>query len=163
MRTINVCIAHNHNAPISELYHHKGVAHTYPYSGDEFLHLFIGKHLRRHHLHDRTNLGVVQLGFCLSLELWIGDLHADHSRQSLPHVVTGEVAVLLLEQVHLTSIVVERAGECAAETCDMHAAINGVDAVGKRELRSIPAIVVLHRQFDLYTFQLADRTHWTSL
>src|SRR2546421_12056566 len=94
-------------------------------------------------LKDGAHFWVVELGFCLSLKLWVSNLDADNCCQPLAHMVTGQVAVFVFEQARFTSIVVERAGESAAKTCDMHTAINGVDAVGKRTLGGIPAVVIL--------------------
>ena len=123
----------------------------------------LGEHLSRDHLDDGAHLGIVQLGFGLGLELRIGYLDADHRGQALAHIVAGQVAVLLFEQVGLTGIVVEGAGEGTAEAGDVHTAIDGVDAVGERELGGGPAIVVLYRQFDLHIVDLANGADRTRL
>src|SRR5262249_29620599 len=69
---------------------------------------------------------------------------------------SAEVGVLFFEQVDFAGIVVERAREGAAETGDVHASVDGVDAVGKGVFGRGPAIVVLDRQFDLHTVHFAD-------
>ena len=116
----------------------------------------LGEHIRRHHLNDRPDLRVVQLGLCLRLKLWIGQFNAKHSRQTLAHIVTRQVAILLLEEIHLARVVVKRTRERAAEAGNMHTAINGVNAVGEGKFCSGPAIVVLYRQLDLHIIDLAS-------
>src|SRR5437763_17211014 len=78
------------------------------------------------------------------------------SRQHQPYINSGEVAILLLEKIHLARVVVERARQGAAETGDVHAAVSRVNAVGKGKFGSGPAIVVLYRQLDLYIIDLAN-------
>src|SRR5207248_10666213 len=99
----------------------------------------LGEHLRRDRLNDGAYIGVVQLGLCLRLELRIGQLDTDHSRQALPHIISGEVAILLLEKIHLARVVVERARQGAAETGDVHAAVSRVNAVGKGKFGVVQA------------------------
>src|SRR5579883_422830 len=106
-------------------------------------------------LDDGAHLGVVQLGLRLRLKLRVGNLDADDGGQALAHIIAAEVAVLLFEQAHLARIVIERAREGAAEAGDVHAAIDGVDAVGEGKFGGVPAIVVLHSQFDFDAVHLA--------
>src|SRR5579885_1200643 len=106
-------------------------------------------------LDDGAHFGVVQFGLRLRLKLRVGNLDANDGCQALAHIVAAEVAVLLFEQAHLARVVVERAREGAAEAGDMHAAVDGVDAVGEGKFGGVPAIVVLHGQFDFDAIHLA--------
>ncbi len=110
----------------------------------------LGQHVCRDHLDDGPHFGIIQLGFCLRLELRVGHLDADHRCQALPHIITRQVAVLFLEQICFAGVVIQRAGERTAEAGDVHTAIGGVDAVGKGKLGGGPAIIVLYCQFDLH-------------
>src|SRR5579884_162728 len=113
------------------------------------------EHVGGNGLDDGAHLGVVQFGLCLRLKLRVGNLDANDSGQALTHVIAAEVAVLLFEQAHLARVVIERAREGAAEAGDMHAAVDGVDAVGEGKFGGVPAIVILHGQFDFDAVHLA--------
>ena len=52
-----------------------------------------------HLLDQALDRRVAELALRLTLELRVGELHRDHRRQPLAHVLAGEVLVLLLEQV----------------------------------------------------------------
>ena len=88
----------------------------------------IGHDLER----ERAHVGAAKLGLGLTLKLRIGQLDRDDGRKALAHVVTAQVGVLLLEQVLLAGVIVNHAGEGGAEALEMHAALGGVDVVGKR-------------------------------
>ena len=88
----------------------------------------VGHNLKRKCAH----VGAAELCLGLTLKLRVGQLDRDNGRKTLAHVVAAQVGVLLLEQVLLTGVIVDHAGECGAETLEMHAALGGVDVVGKR-------------------------------
>ena len=88
----------------------------------------IGHDLER----ERAHVGAAELGLGLALKLRIGQLNRNDGRKALAHVVTAQVGVLLLEQVLLAGVIVNHAGEGGAEALEMHAALGGVDVVGKR-------------------------------
>ena len=94
------------------------------------------------------HLGVAKLGLRLTLELRIGQLHADDRRQALPDVVAGEVAVGLLQDAGLAGPVVERARQRRTKTGDVRPTIDGIDVV--REGKDVLGVrvVVLERRLD---------------
>ena len=89
--------------------------------------------LRHGTLHQTANLGVAELGFCLTLELWIVQLHAHDSRQTLTGVVAGKVAVLFLQDGMGAGVFVDCTREGILETIEMRAALVRVDVVRKRK------------------------------
>ena len=89
--------------------------------------------LRHGTLHQTANLGVAELGFRLTLELWIMQLHTHDSRQTLTGVVAGKVAVLFLQDGMGASVFVDRTREGILKTIEMRAALVRVDVVCKRE------------------------------
>ena len=111
-------------------------------------------------LDDVLDLGVVQLAFGLALELRVGEAHRDDGGQALAHVVAGEVGVTLFEDVGLAGVVVEGAGEGAAEAGEVRAAVNGVDVVGEGEDRLGEAVVVLQGDLGDRGARLCARCRW---
>ena len=97
----------------------------------------------------RTHVGASELGLGLALKLRIGQLDRDDGRKALAHVVTGQVGVLLLEQILLTGVIVDHAGEGGTETLEVHAALGGVDVVGKRHDVLAVAAIPLQGYLDL--------------
>ncbi len=99
-------------------------------------------------LDEALDLGVAELRLRLALELWFGKLDADDGRQPLADVVTGEVVVLLLEQLLAAREVVDELRHRRAETLFVRAALVRVDRVGVRvdglAVRRRP----LHRDLD---------------
>ena len=73
----------------------------------------------------------------------------DERRETLAHVLAGEVLLLLLEEVLLARVVVDRAREGGAEARQMSAALRRVDVVGEREDGLVVGRVPLHRDLDL--------------
>src|SRR5262249_29866280 len=57
---------------------------------------------------DPFHLAIAQLGFSLSFELWIPDLHADNGCKPFTDVVTGERFGVLLEQIVGVRVTVDR-------------------------------------------------------
>ena len=98
---------------------------------------------------ERTHVGAAELGLGLTLELRIGQLDRDNGRKTLAHVVAGQIGVLLLEQVLLAGVIVNHAGERDAETLEVHAALGGVDIVGKRHDVLAVAAIPLQGYLDL--------------
>lgn len=89
-------------------------------------------------------IGVAELALGLTLELRLGQLDADNNRQSLAHVVAGELLVAVLENGILASVVVENAGQSGLEAGLVRAAVNGADVICKREHGLVVAVCVLH-------------------
>ena len=89
----------------------------------------------------------VELALGLAFELRLRQLHADHRRQALAHVVAGQVLLDVLEEIAALARGVDGAGQRAAETAQVRAAIDGVDVVGEAEYRFAVAVVVLQRDF----------------
>ncbi len=98
---------------------------------------------RHARLHVALHFGVAQAGLRLPLELRLRQADADHRHQPLAHVVARKVGVVVLEDLLLSRVVVEDAGEGAAEAGEMAAAVDGVDAVGEAEGRLREGVVVL--------------------
>ena len=94
------------------------------------------------------DLGVAQLGLGLALELRVLEFDRDERREALAHVLAGEVVLLLLEEVLLPGIVVERARERRPEAGEVRSALSGVDVVGEGEDGLVVRRVPLHG--DLY-------------
>ena len=84
------------------------------------VHLALGEGLR---------LRVTQLGLRLTLELRLGNLNRDDRGQALTHVFTGEVIVLIAQQLVVASVTVHQGGQRGTETLFMGAALMGVDRV----------------------------------
>src|SRR5579875_113457 len=68
------------------------------------------EHIGSDGFHDGPHFGIVQFRLGLRLKLWIGNLDAHHSSQALTHVIAGQIAVLLFENIVFTRVVVQRAG-----------------------------------------------------
>ena len=108
----------------------------------------LGQLLVDRRLDQAADLGVAQLGLGLALELRVLELDRDERREALAHVLAGEVLLLLLEEVLLAGVVVDRARERAAEAGEVRAALGGVDVVGEREDGLVVRRVPLHRDLD---------------
>ena len=80
---------------------------------------------------ERAHEGAAELGLGLSLELRVGELDGDDSGEALADIVTREVALFLLDDAVLAGVLVDHAGEGAAEALHVHAALDGADVVGK--------------------------------
>ena len=109
----------------------------------------IGKAVGHDLERQRTHIGAAELSLGLPLKLRIGQLDRDNRRETLTHVVAGQVGVLLLEQVLLAGVIVNHAGEGSAETLEVHAALGGVDVVGKRHDVLAVAAIPLQGHLDL--------------
>ena len=109
----------------------------------------IGKAVGHDLERQRAHIGAAELGLGLALKLRIGQFDRDNGRQALAHIVAGEVGVFFLEQVLLASVIVNHAGECGAEALEVHAALGGVDVVGKRHDVLAVAAIPLQGYLDL--------------
>ena len=102
-------------------------------------------------LHERTHRHVAELGLGLALELRLAQLHRDDGRDALANVFAEEVVVLLLEQVLGSGVLVDHAGQRGLEALDVHAALDGGDAVGVAVDALVVAGVPLHRDVECLT------------
>jgi len=93
-------------------------------------------------VHQRAHLGVAQLGLGLALELGVGELNGNDGGETFAAILAGE-AVALLEGSDLLAVGVEHTGQRGLEAGFVHAALGGVDVVGKREDGLIIAGVIL--------------------
>src|SRR5690606_17519471 len=95
------------------------------------------------------NLRVAQLGLRLTLELRLADLDREHAREPLAHVVTRERVRVLLEQVVLPRVIVERTRQRGLEAGQVRAAFVSVDVVDEGERVLVVTLVVLEGELDL--------------
>ena len=109
----------------------------------------IGKAVGHDLERQRAHIGAAELGLGLALKLRIGQFDRDNGRQALAHIVAGQVGVFFLEQVLLASVIVNHAGERGAEALEVHAALWGVDVVGKRHDVLAVAAIPLQGHLDL--------------
>ena len=101
------------------------------------------------------DLGIAQLGLGLALELRIAHLDGNDSRQAFAAVITGEVAVLFLDELMLLGIAVHQGGQGRTEALFVRATLVGVDGISKGVNGLLIALVPLQRY--LYLVILALR------
>src|SRR5699024_11414116 len=77
-----------------------------------------------------------------------------YSAQSLTDVVTGEVGVLLLQQLLITRVAVDQGGHRGAEALLVGTALEGVDRVREGVDGLLVAVVPLQRDLDLVVLAL---------
>ena len=82
-------------------------------------------------LHDPLDLGGAELRLCLAFKLRIDKFHADHCSEAFAHIFAGEVWIVVFHRTVLAAPVIQRAGECGAESGDVRSTVNGVDVVRK--------------------------------
>ena len=109
----------------------------------------VGHALGNHAVHERAHVGAAELGLGLTLELRVGELDRDDRGEALADVAALEVGVLLLDDVLFAAVVVYHLGEGRAEALEVHAALLGVDVVGKGEGALGVAGVPLQGHLDL--------------
>ena len=98
---------------------------------------------------------VAELGFRLTFELRIAQLHRDDRGDALANVFAEQVVFLLPQQVLRPGVLVDHAGECRLETLNVHATFDSGDAVGitvdalvvtgvplDRDVERLPAVFV---------------------
>ena len=81
-------------------------------------------------VHQRTDIGIAQLGLGLSLKLRIGQLDRNHCGDTLPAVLAGD-AVALLEDAVLFAVGIECPSQCSLKAGFMGAAFCGVNVICK--------------------------------
>src|ERR1051326_7127648 len=96
-------------------------------------------------VNDALHLTVRELRLRLSLEAWLRHLHADDRDQSFTHVVTGKLRVLLLHQLAVLGVLVDRLGQRAAESAEARAALDVGDRARVRKNLFVVAVVVVDR------------------
>ena len=109
----------------------------------------IGKAVGHDFERQRAHIGAAELGLGLALKLRIGQFDRDNSRKAFAHIVAGQVGVFFLEQVLFACVIVNHAGECGTEALEVHAALGGVDVVGKRHDVLAIAAIPLQGYLDL--------------
>ena len=93
---------------------------------------------------DTVHLAVAELRLRLALELRLWHLDAHDDRQAFAHVVAGEL-LLLLDELVVDAVLVDRRRERAAEAREMGAAFDRVDVVAVGLLDRRIGVDVLHR------------------
>ena len=83
-------------------------------------------------LGEGLSLRVTQLSLGLTFELRLRNLNRNHRGQALTHIFTGEVIVLIAQQLVLTRITVHQRGQSSTETFFMGTALMGVNRVRVR-------------------------------
>ena len=81
-------------------------------------------------LDQRAHRDVAELGLGLALELGIAQAHRDDGGEPLADVLAGQL-VLALQEVLGLGVVLHHVGEGLLEALLVHAALDGVDAVGE--------------------------------
>ncbi len=96
-------------------------------------------------LDEALHARIAELGLRLALELRLGELGGDDGGQPLADVLAAQGGVLLLELALVARVLVQRAGERAAEARQVRAALVRVDVVGEGEDGLLVGGVPLHR------------------
>ena len=100
---------------------------------------------------DSVDFAVAELRLGLALELRLRDLDADDDREALAHVVARKrIELLLLEELVVEPVLLDRRCERAAEARKMRAALDRVDVVAVRLLERGVAVGVLERDLGLH-------------
>ena len=122
-----------------DILRHRGVT-TEPVA-EVIVHLTLGEGL---------SLRVTQLGLGLTLELRLRNLNRNHRGQALTHVFTGEVIVLIAQQLVLTRVTVHQRGQSGTETLFVSTALVGVNRVRVRVDGFLVGAGPLHRHFQAH-------------
>ncbi len=100
---------------------------------------------------ERPHGHVAELGFGLTFELRIGELHRDDRSEAFADVLALEVLLLLLEVAVLSGVAVDGVGERLLEALFVHATFDGGDAVREAvQPVGVVAGVPLEGDFDLH-------------
>ena len=105
------------------------------------------------------HLGVAQLGLGLPLKLRLGQLDAQDGREPLPHVVTGERRVPVLEQPAAPGVVIDGPRQGRAESRQVRAALGRRDGVHVRKHVFQVRLVVLEGALHFHTVALFHGVH----
>ena len=97
-----------------------------------------------------SRLHVAELLLSLSFKLGILNLDADDCGDSLSDIISGEVLVIVLENLVPSSVIVEGLSERISEAHQMHAAFRCVDVIYKTVFAVVVGIVVLESDFHIY-------------
>ena len=76
--------------------------------------------------------GVPELRFRLAFELWIAKFHGDDRGEALANIVSFEVVVLVLEDIHPLGGIVYHQGKGGTKSRKVRSALVGVDVVRER-------------------------------
>jgi hypothetical protein len=94
------------------------------------------------------HLGVAELRLCLTLELGLGQLHADDRGQALPNVIARKISIGVLQHAGAPRPIVQRARQRRPEPRDVGPAVDRVDVVRECEDVLGVRVVVLEGDFD---------------
>ena len=96
----------------------------------------------------------------LIVERWIGQLHADHGRQTFAQILAGWNEIFFLEQAHASTIIINDGGQRFAKRRDMRAAVAVWNIVAKCQQNLGNSVGVLQRQFATHsTFRVLAAHH----
>ena len=95
-----------------------------------------------------THFRADQLVLGLRAELGVGQLHGHDRRQALAHVVARQSDLFLLQRARALGIIVERSGQCCAESREMRAAVALRDVVGEAKDVLVIGVIPLQRDVD---------------
>ena len=99
-------------------------------------------------VHGAPDLAVPQLGLGLPLELGVAQLDGQHAGQALLQVVTGEVLILVAQDLVVPRGFVDGPGHGGPEPRDVRPPLDRVDEVGEGEDAFEVAVVVLEPDVD---------------
>ncbi len=100
---------------------------------------------------------VDQFDLGLRFETRVGQFDAQDADQPFAHVIARDVGVLFLEQLVGPGVLVDRAGQGAAEAGQVGAAVGVGNRVGKAENLVVVAVVVLHHAIHEHFLLLPDQ------
>ena len=102
----------------------------------------------RHRGADKSfHFWIQQFFLGLIVERWIGQLHADHGRQTFAQILAGRNEIFFLEQAHASTIIINDGGQRFAKRRDMRAAVAVWNIVAKCQQNLGNSVGVLQRQF----------------
>ena len=93
---------------------------------------------------DALDFSGEELLFRLIIEFGIGMFDRNNSDEAFEQIVTGDLRVLVLQQVVLFGVLVDRPGQGGAESGLVRAAVGIVNGVGVGENLCAIAVVILH-------------------
>ncbi len=75
------------------------------------------EHLAHRLVHGAHHFTVAELGLGLALELRLLHLYTDHAGEALAEVITGDLELEVLGGPAVVGVLLQRAGQSAAEAC----------------------------------------------